>query len=332
MFDAMPKEKPNNLKKQLGLYLDADGLLRCQGRIDQATMISESERRPVLISKNEKFTHLMIEKVHKQNLHSGVSQCISQVRHKYWVPHGRAAVKSVIQSCLVCRRHEGGPYKLLSMPPLPGKRIREATPFCRTGLDYLGPLHIRTKDGTQKVWVSLFTCLVVRAVHLELILDMTTEEFLLALRQFIAQSGKPDEITSDNALTFKSASKALELIWKNVTKHEEIQSYVSNVEIKWLFIVEMAPWMGGFYERFVGLVKRVMRKTIQRKLLTVIQLQTILKEVEATINARPLMYVGDDLESNITLTPQHFLSLNPSTGIPEIENDQDDPDYSPYES
>ena len=332
VFEATSKGKSNNLKKQLGLYLDADGLLRCQGRIDQATMISESARRPVLIPKNERFNHLMIERVHKQNSHSGVSQCLSQVRHKYWVPHGRAAVKSVIQSCLVCRRHEGGPYKLPSMPPLPGKRIREATPFSRTGLDYLGPLHIRTKDGTQKVWVCLFTCLVVRAVHLELILDMTTEEFLLALRRFISLRGRPVEITSDNALTFKSASTALELIWKNVTKHEEIQSYVSNVGIKWLFIVEMAPWMGGFYERLVGLVKRAMRKTIQRKLLTVIQLQTILKEVEATINARPLVYVGDDLESNITLTPQHFLSLNPYTGIPEIENDQDDPDYSPYES
>ena len=128
----------------------------------------------------------MIEKVHRQNLHSGVSQCLSQVRHKYWVLHGRAAVKSSIQSCLVCRRHEGGPYKLPSMPPLPGKRIREATPFSRTGLDYLGPFYIRTKDETQKVWVCLFTCLVVRAVHLDLILDMTTEEFLLALRRFIS--------------------------------------------------------------------------------------------------------------------------------------------------
>ena len=90
--------------------------------------------------------------------------------------------------------------------------------------------------------------------------------------------------------------------------------------------------MGGFYERLVGLVKRAMRKTIQKNLLTVIQLQTILKEVEATINARPLAYIGDDLESNITLTPRHFLSLNPYTGIPETENDQYDPDYSPYES
>ena len=90
--------------------------------------------------------------------------------------------------------------------------------------------------------------------------------------------------------------------------------------------------MGGFYERLVGLVKRAMRKTIQKNLLTVIQLQTILKEVEATINARPLVYKGDDLESNITLTPRHFLSLNPYSGIPTTDNDQYDLDYSPYES
>ena len=121
VFDAILKEKSNNLKKQLGLYLDANGILRCQGRIDQATMISESARRPVLLPKNERSTNLVIEKVHKQNSHCGVSQCLSQVRYKYWIPHGQAAVKSVIQSCLVCRRHEGGPYKLPSMSPLPGK-------------------------------------------------------------------------------------------------------------------------------------------------------------------------------------------------------------------
>ena len=260
VFDEILKEKSNNLKKQLGLYLDAVGILRCQGRIDQATMISESAWRPVLLPKNERFTHLVIEKVHKQKLHCGVSQCLSQVRYKYWIPHGRAAVKSVIQSCLVCRRHEGGPTKLPSMSPFPGKRIREATPLSRTGLDNLGTLLTRTNIGTQKVWVCLFTCLVIRAVHLELVLDMTTEEFLLALRWFIAQRGASVEIASDNALTFKSASTALELKWKNVTKHENVQSYVSNEGIKWSFIVEMAPWMGGFYERLVGLVKRAMRK------------------------------------------------------------------------
>lgn len=219
-----------------------------------------------------------------------------------------------------------------SIPPLPKGRVRSARPFSRTGLDCLGPMFIKMGEALKKCWVCLFTCLVTRAVHLELVQDMTTGEFLLALRRFISQRGTPIEITSDNALQFKAASATLDLIWKNVKSSDEIQSYVSNLGIKWTFIVEMAPWMGGFYERLVGLVKRSLRKTLQRKLLTLVQLQTILKEVEAVVNTRPLVYVGDDITSNIALSPSHFLSLNPNTGCPELNEDHNDQDYNPYES
>ena len=79
-------------------------------------------------------------------------------------------------------------------------------------------------------------------------------------------------------------------------------------------------------------MKRALRKTINRKLLTCIQLQTVLKEVEATVNARPLVYVRDDIDSTITLTPRHFLTLNPATGVPVLEYDNKDVDYNPYDS
>ena len=154
VFEAISIGKSNNLKKQLGLYLDKEGLLRCKGRIDQADL-SEGARRPILLPKNETITQLLIEKVHKQNLHSGVSQCLSQMRYKYWVPHGRATVRSVLRKCTTCRRHEGGPYKMPSMAPLPKQRITEAVPFSRTGLDYLGPMYIKTINGEKKVWVCI---------------------------------------------------------------------------------------------------------------------------------------------------------------------------------
>lgn len=96
--------------------------------------------------------------------------------------------------------------------------------------------------------------------------------------------------------------------------------------------MELAPWMGGFYERMVSLVKRALRKTINRKLLSYVQLQTVLKEVEAVVNARPLVYVGGEIDSTITLSPNHFLTLNPNTGVPELEDKNNDLDYSPYES
>ena len=89
----------------------------------------------------------MIERTHKQNFHSGVSQTLSQIRYRFWIPRGRATVRKVIGQCVICRRHEVGPYKMPSMPPLPSSRVAEAIPLSRTGLDYLGPLFIKAADG-----------------------------------------------------------------------------------------------------------------------------------------------------------------------------------------
>lgn len=146
-----------------------------------------------------------------------------------------------------------------------------------------------------------------RAVHLELVQDMTTEEFLLCIRRFISKRGSSNEIISDNALQFKSANQTLHSIWRQLVRFEEVQNYASYVDIKWNFTVELAPWMGGFYEFLVGLAKRALRKTLGRKLLTLIQMQTLLKEIEAILNSHPLVYVSEDINSSITLTPRHFL-------------------------
>ncbi|XP_060600639.1 uncharacterized protein LOC132754069 [Ruditapes philippinarum] len=213
------------------------------------------------------------------------------------------------------------------MPPLPTSRVTECKPFSRVGLDYLGPLYIKSDKGQSKVWICLFTCFVTRAIHLEIVMDMSTEEFLLCLRRFISQRGTPVQILSDNASQFKAACSVIEKIWYKMLQSEEVQTYVSNSSIKWNFITELAPWMGGFYERLVGLVKRVFRKTLGRRLLTLIQLQTFVKEAEAVVNSRPLVYVGDDVNSNIALTPSHFLTLNPSIGIPESHIDEKDTDF-----
>ncbi|XP_060570805.1 uncharacterized protein LOC132729079 [Ruditapes philippinarum] len=251
VYDAIKNEKKNNLRIQFGLFIDEKGLLRCKGRLENADL-TESAKHPVLLPKKDRLTYLVIDKMHKDLLHSGVSQTLAYTRQRFWIPHGRAVVKSVLHVCSTCRRFDGGPYKIPQMPPLPTSRVTECKPFSRVGLDYLGPLYIKSDKGQSKVWICLFTCFVTRAIHLEIVMDMSTEEFLLCLRRFISQRGTPVQILSDNASQFKAACSVIEKIWYKMLQSEEVQTYVSNSSIKWNFITELAPWMGGFYERLVG--------------------------------------------------------------------------------
>jgi hypothetical protein len=187
------KKSQSNLEKQLGLFIDSNGIIRCKGRFENSDL-TESARFPILLPSSDKFTYLIIKRIHEKVLHSGVSQSLSALRLKYWVPRGRATVRKVIHDCLICRRTEGGPYKMPQMAPLPKSRVCEGTPFLNTGLDYLGLSYTKVNAELKKVWICLFTCMITRAIHLEIVGDMTTVSFLNCLRRFIATRGTPQEI------------------------------------------------------------------------------------------------------------------------------------------
>ena len=312
---SIKRNKKCNLKEQLNLIIDEHGLLRCRGRYEN-TELTQGARCPKLLPTAEYYTRLIIEDKHSKAMHSGVSQTLAQTRMEYWIPQGRSQVKKVVNNCKVCRRIEGGPFPMPKMPPWPKERVAQSFPFEYTGLDYLGPFYVKiyTEDSNQptvkKVWVCLFTCLAIRAIHLELIEDLSAQEFLLGLRRFIARRGMPRQIVSDNAKQFKTASVVLNKAWSEVLASSEVNDYVVKQGIHWKFIVDLAPWMGGFYERLVGLTKRALRKTIGIRSLTERQLNTILTEVEAVVNSRPLVYVDSDINSNFPISPLNFLSLN----------------------
>ena len=118
VISSIEKGKPNNLAKQLDVYVDEKGLLRCMGILKHANLC-EAAKFPILLPQKDRFTHLLIEKEHKRILHSGASQTLNEIRMKFWIPHGRAAVRSRLKMCKVCKRVEGGPYKLPNMAPLP---------------------------------------------------------------------------------------------------------------------------------------------------------------------------------------------------------------------
>ena len=238
--------------------------------------------------------------------HSGIKETLTQLRSQYWIVSGRSLVRSVIHKCVICHRYDGQPLRAPPPPPLPPFRVNEVPPFSYTGVDYAGPLFVHAQgvsdDNSCKVWICLFTCCVTRAVHLELVLDMSAPAFLRCLKRFAARRGLPKKFISDNAKAFQVAARTL----KDIVNQPEFTRYLVEVGIEWTFNLEKAPWWGGIFERLVKSVKRCLCKIIGQAKFSYDELNTALVEVEAVVNSRPLTYVSsDDLEE--PLTPSHLL-------------------------
>ncbi|XP_071042603.1 uncharacterized protein [Parasteatoda tepidariorum] len=137
---------------------------------------------------------------------------------------------------------------------------------------------------------------------------MSTKCFLLAFRRFLSRRGNCKIIYSDNARTFKAAQKEL-AYFTNILKDSEFRHFIADKGIHWKFIVERAPWWGGFYERLVKTIKEPLRKILGKALLTFEELSTVLAEIELIVNNRPLTYVENSPGEPEPLTPAHFLEL-----------------------
>lgn len=201
---------------------------------------------------------------------------------------------------------EGRPYPTPAIPDLPEERVSDGPPFVNTGVDFAGPLYVQNEStGDQcKAYVCLFTCAATRAVHLELTLDLSAATFLLAFRRFTARRGTPSVMISDNAKVFQAASSVI----KKMVRANEVKEYLLTNQIQWKFIVEKAPWWGGFWERLVGSVKRCLKKVVGRSTLKFEEMRTLLIEVECTLNNRPLTYLYDEIEGvSQPLTPADLI-------------------------
>ena len=328
VFVAIKNKRRHCLVMQLGLNTDEHNVLRCYGRYLHADMTEEA-KYPKLLPHREHFTHLVIQEVHNRLVHSDTSHILSQIRQEFWIPQGRAEVRFVLSRCVICKRNNGAPFALPRMPPWPKERVSKSVPFQYVGLDYLGPIRVKENGEVQKMWICLFTCLAVRAIHLELVKGLSAEQFLDCLRRYIARRGKPEVIISDNAPQFKLVKTVLDQQWCNLIKSDDVMNFFSSTGIVWRFTTAMAPLQGGFYERLVGLVKQSLRKGIGRKLLYWDKLLTMLVEVEAIINTRPLTYVCSEFSSGFTLTPAHFLSGNLDTVFQFSSDDYEETEYKP---
>ena len=310
-------------QRQFGLYLE-DKVWRCKGRLGN-TDLPYSAKYPILLHKSYHLSLLIVRDAHNRVMHDGVKETLTEIRSKYWIIRGRQLVRMVLQRCVICRRFEGLPFNPPPPPPLPDFRVREQPAFTYAGVDFAGPLYTRDKVANKsKVWICLYTCCAIRAVHLELVPDMTTEAFIRSFKRFTARRGFPRKLISDNGKTFKSAAKSIEA----TLNHPEVQQYFAGIGMEWSFNLEKAPWWGGVFERMVKSVKRCLRKTIGRAKLCYDELLTALTEVEMIVNSRPLSYISAD-DTEEPLTPSHLLVGRKTLSLPDVtfQHEMDEDNY-----
>ena len=293
----------SDVEKHLDIFIDEDKIIRCQGRLKNSCLKFET-RHPVLLPREHHITSLIIWECHKNVLHNGTNQTLQELRTRFWIVKGRQLVKKTIYKCKLCKKLQGLSYGMPQQSQLPRFRVEDKHPFTTVGVDFAGPLYAKNSSGTnQKVCVAFFTCGISRAVHIELVSDLSVESFLLCFRRFIGRRGMPEVIVTDNAKTFTAFSKTL----KRVLQSSDAQVYLAQKGVKWIFNLAKAPWWGGFYERLIKSTKFCLRKCIGKASLSVEELQTVLIEIENVLNSRPLTYLyPESLEE--PLTPSHLLT------------------------
>lgn len=221
------------LEQQLDLFTDDLGVWRCGGRLTESDL-PYSVKYPIILPRDHYFTLLVIKQAHSRVLHNGVKETLTELRAKYWVVKGRSLVKRIISKCVICRRHEGLPYKAPPPPPFPSFRVTEWPPFTFTGVDYADPLSVCPDHPIharcdQKVWVCVYTCCVTRAVHIEIVTNLSSQSFLRSFKRFTSRRGLPHKIISDNASTFKSAAKVI----NEVVLDPAVSKHLFGLKIEW---------------------------------------------------------------------------------------------------
>lgn len=304
----------------LNPFIHIDGTLRAGGRISNSNF-SFGKKHPIIVPSKHHFTKLLFAREHLKLLHAGPQLLLSSIRQNYWPISGRNLAKRTVHDCIRCFRAKPTQINPI-MGNLPKDRLTPAPPFQITGTDYAGPFNLKDRKGRgakiSKCYVCLFVCFTTKAIHIELVSDLSTEAFVLALRRFAGRRGMPLKIYSDNGLNFVGASTQIRELGNFLVKHsKELQDAFVQENFNWHFIPVNSPHMGGLWEAGVKAVKHHLRRVLENALLTFEQFYSILVQIESVLNSRPLFPHSSNPSDLTPLTPSHFLVGRPLTEVPD---------------
>lgn len=318
---AHPRSKISCLNPSM----DEHGILRVGGRLKNAS-INDSSKHPIILSSHSRLTDLIIGQAHITTLHGGPRLTLSYIRDRYWIISGIRTVKRKLRSCVKCQRFSQTKYHQI-MADLPQPRVTPSRPFTHTGVDFTGHVELKANKGrgikTVKGYVAVFVCLATKAVHLELVSDLSTPAFLAAFRRFSARRGTPCHVYSDNGTNFVGANRIIKKEYQDIiaTINTDFFNNINDMNIRWHFNAPAWPSAGGLWEAAVKSLKYHLKRIIGDQKLTYEEFTTLLYQIEACLNSRPLCQLTESPEDDV-LTPGHFL-----IGGPLLSRPQTDPDH-----
>ncbi|XP_049879678.1 uncharacterized protein LOC126376395 [Pectinophora gossypiella] len=301
--------------------IDECGLLRVGGRI-HAAKVGYDKRHPIIMPSESHLTKLLVLDAHLRTLHGGPQLMLNLLRSKYWIIRARDLAKKCYRTCVKCVRYARQNNNQL-MGQLPEARLKPSRPFKTAGVDFTGHINIRFSPGrgakSYKGYICIFICMVSKAIHLEAVSDLTSQGFIAAFRRFVSRRGYCETLFSDNGTNFVGACKELQHMFDRSMSQipDEISHLLANEKTTWKFIPPHAPNFGGLWEAGVRSAKTHLKRVIGDSTLTFEELSTVLTQIEACLNSRPLSYLSNNPEDPLPLTPGHFLVGEPLIVIPD---------------
>ena len=309
--EAFPKGVREGSLARLSPMKGSDGILRIDGRLRYADELPYSTRCPVLLPKDHHFTQLIVLHAHRTLGHgSNTEHTLTQLGTKFWIPQERRVVRNIVERCPECRQKFSTKPAGQMMAPLPRSRLSSMRVFEKVGVDYAGPCKMKQGRGTvrAKRYLSLFTCLTTRVVHLEMSYSLDTGSFINAFYRMTSRRRTPRYVISDNGTNFVGAERELRELVQHLNKEKIMQKATKLYPVEWEFNPPIAPHFGGVFEALVKSAKKTIKAILGDADAWDQKLHTAICGAERLMNSRPIIYASSDHNYLSPLTPNHFLA------------------------